>query len=130
MTDLAARYGRTPERRRRDRRAWIGVAVGLVTLGAAWLVWSGTLTPDVTAEATDIGSARIDERSIRIDFEVSVEPGTPVRCAVQAFDRQQSTVGWLELDVDPSQRWTTPQSVVVRTADEAIGGLVYRCWLR
>lgn len=130
MTDLAARYGRTTERRRRDRRAWIAVAVGLVALGAGWLVWSGTLSPEVTVEATDIGSTRIDERTIRVDFEVSVEPGVPVRCAVQAFDRVQTTVGWLELDLEPSDRWTTSQSVVVRTADEAVGGLVYRCWLR
>ena len=130
MTDLAARYGRTPDRRRRDRRIGIAAAVGIVVVMLAWVVWGGLADDRGTIEATDVGSTRIDERSIRIDFEVTVEPGTPVRCAVNVFDRHHTTVGWLELDVAASERGTTQPSVEVRTTDEAIGGGVYRCWLR
>lgn len=130
MTDLAARYGRTPERRRRDRIVGISVAVGIVVVMLAWVVWGGLADPRGTIDTQDTGSTRIDEHAIQIDFAVTVEPGTPVRCAVNAFDRNHTTVGWVELDIEPADRWTTPQSVVVRTSDEAIGGLVYRCWLR
>jgi hypothetical protein len=130
MTDLAARYGRTPERRRRDRAIGIAAAVGVVLVMLAWVIWGGLADDRGTIDTQDTGSTRIDEHRIQIDFSVTVEPGTPVRCAVNAFDRIHATVGWVELDVGPSDRWTTAHSVEVRTSDEAMGGLVYRCWLR
>lgn len=130
MTDLAARYGRTTERRRRDRTIAIAVAACIVVVMLAWVVWGGLADDRGTIETQDTGSTRIDEHRIQLDFTVTVEPGTPVRCALNAFDQHHSTVGWVELDVEASERWTTAQSVEVLTSDEAIGGLVYRCWLR
>ncbi|MEO6199619.1 MAG: DUF4307 domain-containing protein [Cryobacterium sp.] len=128
-TNHDARYGRTPNRRGRDRRLlWI-VAGGFALVLLAWVVWAGLDGAAPQLEARDTRHSIIDEHSVSVTFEVSMPAGTAASCAVEALNQNFTVVGWKVLDLPPSDRYTRSVTEIIRTTELSNTGLIYRCWL-
>lgn len=126
---IQARYGRTPMRKKRDRRIlWLGAALFVVILGA-WVIWAGTDGSGTQIDARDIGYTIIDDSSISVTFEVSVPEGTATSCVVQALNESFTVVGWKVIDLPASDRFTRSFTEVLNTSELSNTGLIYRCWL-
>jgi hypothetical protein len=129
MTDLQARYGRTRSWSRRQRL--LGIAAGLVMLITAtlWIWWVGTDPARTSLQARDLGYEIVDDTTIRVVFDVSVEAGTPVTCAVEALSSDYSIVGWQEVELPASDAFSSTHVVELRTSKRPTTGLVSECWL-
>ncbi|TAL41335.1 MAG: DUF4307 domain-containing protein [Salinibacterium sp.] len=127
--DLAARYGRTPAAARRTRWVVGASALAFIVVFVAWLVWGGLLQAPAQLEASDIGHRILSDRAVSVTWQVTVEPHTETRCAVQALNSSFGIVGWVVVDVPASETRTRQFTETVRTAEPAVTGLIYRCWL-
>lgn len=129
VTDLDARYGRSPHTARRNR------VIGFVTAGAfaivfgAWLLWAGLLQTPAQLEVRDTGFLIRDDRAISVRWEVSTDPGNEVTCAVQSLNSSFGIVGWRIVEIPPSDQRTRVLTETLRTSELAVTGLIYRCWL-
>ena len=128
-TALDERYGRTPARTRRRRTLAIVTAALFAVVFGAWLIWAGLLGDNAAIEFRDVGHEIVDDSLVTVTWQVTVEPGTPVSCAVEALNESFSVVGWKVLDLDTSEERTRTFTEEVRTSELAVSGLIYRCWL-
>ena len=127
---LAARYGRTRTSRTRDRLLLIGAAVAFAVVLVAWVVWAGLDGQKPTVQATDTGHRLLnDERAVEVSWTLSVPPGNPTACIVQAYDEDFTIVGWKVVDIPASDRHLRTFTERVRVAREANTGLISTCWL-
>ena len=127
--DLAERYGRGPVDRRRTRLWFAATAVAFAVVFGAWLWWGGLSTPAAQLEARDAGYEVVDDRTVTVEWRLTVPPGTPAKCAVQAMNGRYEVVGWKIVDVPPSDQRTRLLSEQLQTTGRAETGLIYRCWL-
>jgi type VI protein secretion system component VasK len=129
VPDLDARYGRTPQRRR--RRLWFAVAAALafIAVFAAWVVWAGFDGNDHVLEAQDIGYQKVGDDQVTVRWELTADPGTEVRCALKALDERYEVVGWKVIDIPASDQLTRPFSHTLRIVSPATTGLISGCWL-
>lgn len=126
---LDERYGRTPgDDAKRKRILVIGGVLFTVVFGA-WVVWGGLSGTNATLEVRELGYSDVTPTSITVNWEVSVDPGTDVSCAVQALNENFGIVGWKVLELGPSDQRTRAFSETLRTAEQAVTGLPYGCWL-
>lgn len=126
---LDARYGRTPQRRRSTRRfAWIA-ASGFAVVLVAWVVWGGLDSLRTDVDVFDTGHLVIDERAVSVTWQVTMDPGTAARCAVEAQNEAHAIVGWKVVDVPASPLRTRSITQEVATSELAVTGLINRCWL-
>lgn len=128
-TAVAERYGRTSMDRRRRLTIGIGAAAGVLLVVIAWVVWVGLFSPSASLETRDTGYAQRADDSVDIRFEVTVEPGTPVSCALQALNASFAIVGWKVVDLPVGEDRTRAFVENVRVTEPAVTGLIYRCWL-
>ena len=128
-TNLDARYGRSPKAKRNNRIIVIGAAVGFVVVFTAWLVWGGLLEAPAQFEAKDTGYEIIDETAIEVRWQFNVPENTDARCAVQALNSTFAIIGWKVVDVPAIDQRNRDLSTTVRTTEQAVSGLIYRCWL-
>ena len=128
-TDLDARYGRSPKAKRNNRVAVIAAAVGFVAVFAAWLVWGGLLEAPAQFEAKHTGYEIIDDTAVEVRWQFNVPENTDARCAVQALNSTFAIIGWKVVDVPASDQRNRDLSTTVRTTEQAVSGLIYRCWL-
>lgn len=128
-TDLDARYGRSPKAKRNNRVVVIAAAVGFVAVFAAWLVWGGLLEAPAQFEAKDTGYEIIDDTAVEVRWQFNVPENTDARCAVQALNSTFAIIGWKVVDVPASDQRNRDLSTTVRTTEQAVSGLIYRCWL-
>ncbi|OYX59416.1 MAG: hypothetical protein B7Y93_00200 [Micrococcales bacterium 32-70-13] len=126
---LDERYGRTAGAERRTRTAMIVAGVVFAVVFTAWVVWGGLSGTNAELETRELGYANVTDRSIDVRWEVSVEPGTAVSCAVQALNESFGIVGWKVVDLPPSTERTRVLVESLRTAERPVTGLPYRCWL-
>jgi hypothetical protein len=127
--DLDERYGRTPSAARRTRVIIVVAAIVFAVLFAAWLVWGGLLGAPAQLQSRDLAHDILSDRAVTVEWEVTVEPGTDARCAVQALNATFAIVGWKVVDLPAGQQWTRTFSETVLTTEQAVTGLIYRCWL-
>ena len=127
---LAARYGRTRTRRRRDRLLLIGGAIAFAVVLVAWVVWAGFDGQKPSVEATDTGHRLLnEERAVEVSWILSVPPGNETACIVQAFDEDFTVVGWRVVEIPASEQHLRTFTETVRVAREANTGLISNCWL-
>jgi hypothetical protein len=127
---VAERYGRTVGDRRRRLVIGIGAATGVLIVVVAWVIWVGLFSPSASLETRDLGYANANaDDSVDIRFEVTVDAGTPVSCALQALNEQFAIVGWKIVDLPPGEERTRAFVENVRVTEPAVTGLIYRCWL-
>ena len=129
MTDLDARYGRTRSATKRTRIVVIVSALAFAVVFGAWLLWAGILAPPAQLQAEDTAHRVIDDSSVDVTWQLTVEPGTDTRCAVQALNSTFAIVGWTVVDVPASTARTRDLTQRVLTTEPAVTGLIYRCWL-
>ncbi|MEX1077778.1 MAG: DUF4307 domain-containing protein [Homoserinimonas sp.] len=126
---LDARYGRTRKTGSRDRLIiWIG-AIALAIVLAAWVIWVAFDGTDDTVASRDIGHKVVDDRTVRISYDVSMPPGTSAKCALQVQNDTHNIVGWKVVDIPSSDSYTQAFTDTVRTTQLGVTGLIYRCWL-
>jgi hypothetical protein len=125
---LDERYGRTPSSTRRLRlvAVFAGAVAALVLVG--WVVWAGLGGDAATLEAKDTGHTIVNDRSVSISWSLTVTPGTPTQCAVEALNQSFGIVGWKVVAVPASEERTRILTETVRTTELAVTGLIYRCW--
>lgn len=124
--ELAERYGRTPQRR---RRAWlIGIAVVAAVLVAA-LAWSVVNNSMNSVRADDLSMSVVDERTVEVQFQVSGPVDRDMACALEALDEQFGIVGWKVVEIPASANHTQAFTERIPTVSEATTGLVNSCWV-
>lgn len=126
---LDARYGRTPQRKQRDRITLIAGGILFAIVLVAWIVWAGWDNDRGNLAAQDVAHSVIDDSSVSVTWQVSVKAGTPVSCALQAQNEEHAIVGWKIVDLPASTTFNTRYQEVVRTSQQAVTGLIYQCWL-
>lgn len=128
MTDLDARYGRRP-RATRMVVVWVCAAV-LVAAALAWFVWAKPLGTTAQPAWRDTGYVILEPSSeIAAEWELTVDPGTAVNCAIYAMNQAFAVVGWRIIEIPASERRIRQFSEPIRTTEPPVTGLVYRCWL-
>jgi hypothetical protein len=126
---LDARYGRTPQKRRRDLTIIWAAAAAFTVVLAAWVVWVAFDNTDDTVASRDIAHRVLDDRTVRISYDVSMTPGTSAQCALEVQNESHSIVGWKIVDIPASESYTQAFTDTVRTTQLGVTGLIYRCWL-
>jgi hypothetical protein len=126
---VAERYGRTDAARRRRLTIGIAAAAAVLLAVVSWVVWVGLFAPSASLETRDTGYVTRADDSVDIRFEVTVEPGTPVSCALQALNAEFGIVGWKIVDLAGTDERTRAYVENVRVTEPAVTGLIYRCWL-
>lgn len=129
MTDLEARYGRTRARTPREVRLRWTVGLGTLLLAVVLVWWVGTDPASTQLQSRTIGYDVQDESTVVVAFEVSVDAGAGVSCAIEALNSAYGVVGWVEVDLPPADALTTSHRVEVRTSEMASTGLVSQCWV-
>ena len=126
---LDARYGRSPGSRRRGRVIAIAVAASFVVVFAAWVVFAAFDGSGSKLESTDVGYTQTSDRSLDVQYTISVAPGTPVSCAVQAQSEKFAIVGWKIVHLPAATQHSTTYTTSLVTSEPAVTGLIYECWL-
>ena len=126
---LDDRYGRTKERRLRARWFVVGSAIAFVAVFTAWVVWGGLDGDSATMETRDLGFVTHGNTSTDVKFELTMDAGKSASCAVEALSEQFQVVGWKVIDIPASSERTRQFTESLRTIDQAVTGLIYRCWL-
>jgi hypothetical protein len=100
-----------------------------VTALASFLIWAIFVSIDDSNQVThrDIAYEVIDEYSTNVTFEVSRNPGQMVSCDVTVLNQSFAIVGFLTVDVAPSNSRSTVISSTVRTTELGVSGLVDGC---
>jgi len=126
---LDERYGRTAGDGRRVRTVSIIAAIAFVVVFTAWVIWGGLSGTNASLEVRELGYVNDTATSVDIQWEVTVEPGTEVTCALQALNGSFGIVGWRVVQLGESEQRTRQYSETVRTSEPPVTGLPYRCWL-
>jgi hypothetical protein len=127
--DLDARYGRNPGARRRTRWIAIGAAIAFALVFAAWLWWGGVLGAPARLEVRDMGHEIVAADVVSVTWQLTTPPGATSSCAVQALNESFGIVGWKVVELPAADVPTRSFTVELRTAEPAVTGLIYRCWL-
>ena len=100
------------------------------------MAWVSTSSATSSVTFKDIGYSIPDATQAEVDFQVTREPGTAVKCAVKALDSKFAVVGWKVVDIPPAEPdgtadngRTISQRVVHRTESLSVSGLVDSCWV-
>jgi hypothetical protein len=128
-SDLNARYGRTANRRRRKLVVAVTFGGAIAVVFAAWAIWVGLFQPTAAVEFVDVGNVAVSSNQIQVKWEVSVDTGTVTECALQALDANFGIVGWKIVSLPASGIRSRTFTSVVRTAQPAVAGNIYQCWL-
>lgn len=126
---IDARYGRTPQRQRRDRITLTVAGILFAVVLVAWIVWAGWDNDRGNLAAQDVAHSVMGDSSVSVTWQVSVKAGTAVSCALQAQNEAHAIVGWKIVDLPASATFNTRYQEVVRTSQQAVTGLIYQCWL-
>ena len=124
MSSLEQRYGARPPVKKR----WWIVGVGsALAVFAGWAIWVNFGFSAI--ETRDIShSFDAATRTTTIAWSVTVKPGTPVSCAVQALNGEFQVVGWKVVDIPAGTEYSRQFSETIRTVMPPQAGLVYACW--
>jgi hypothetical protein len=100
------------------------------------MAWVSTSNAVSDATFKDIGFSTIDATAAYVDFQVTREPGTAVKCAIKALDSKFAVVGWKVVDIPLGEAdgtadggRTVSQRVTLRTESLSVSGVVDDCWI-
>jgi uncharacterized protein DUF4307 len=120
-TPPPGRYGRP-----RNRTGAVAVAVVLLTVLVAWVVWA-TLrarAPDASGQVT--GFRVRGAHSLQVSLAVGGDPGR-ITCTVQALDADRAVVGVTTARAEVGSSGRGETTVVVRTRATAVTAVVDGC---
>jgi hypothetical protein len=129
---LAERYGRGPSQIARER---LGVTILATVLGLSlftWLIWvtlSGAdqLSPKTTAYEL-LGTGEVT-----VTFSLAKPANATVICALKALKQDYGTVGYKQVTLAGDKSMNDDpveiiKKVTLRTTEQAVTGLVDKCW--
>jgi hypothetical protein len=128
-SDLNARYGRTTNRRRRNIIFAVCFGGAIAIVFGAWAIWVGLFQPTASIDFEDVGNSAVAANKISVTWQVSVDAGTKTECAIQALDKNFGIVGWKIVTLAPSSTSSRTFTSVVQTAQPAVSGNIYQCWI-
>jgi hypothetical protein len=82
---------------------------------------------DQAIDATTTGFKVVDDRTLKLTFDVHKPPQVAVVCTVHAQDRKKNVVGTLSVDIPAATERTTTHEVLIKTTTQAFAGLVHDC---
>lgn len=124
---LDERYGRRRARGIDRRIGWMLAAV-LVLLGLL-VVFFGGWHLTSTVEFKSLNYEVIDDRTVRVDAQVTAPPGDAVACAFQALSTSRAVVGWKIVELPQSDDRTRRFDTTLVTTAPATTGNVRECWV-
>lgn len=124
---LDDRYGRSRQKGVDRRIGWV-LAAALLLVGLAVLLFGNWQQADAV-DARTIGYTINPDRTVEVRFDVSVAPGTPLVCAVEALSPSFAEVGWKAVELEPSEQRTRRVAETLVTTSEATTGHVKSCWV-
>ncbi|MGA8978763.1 MAG: DUF4307 domain-containing protein [Pedococcus sp.] len=107
-------------------RWWVIGTLGC-TIGVALAVWLGLANSVGRITFIDTGYEVVDQRSVRVEFDVHRPAGEAVTCRLQALDATFGVVGVLDVQIPASQERSVHREAVVRTTSRAVTGVVDTC---
>ena len=126
---LAARYGRTPSKKRRDRIIYIVAGIAVAVVVSAWVIWAGLDQAGASLETQDVGNTVVGDRAVDVKFTISMPVGSTAECALQAQNSDHAITGWKLVKIPASPTHTTGYQQRVLSSEPPVTGLIYRCWL-
>ena len=103
----------------------LGIAFTLAfTVFASWRVLS---VADQAIDVTTTGFKVIDDRTLKLSFDVHKPPQVAVVCTVHAQDQKKNVVGTLSVDIPAATDRTTTHEVLIKTTTQAFAGRVRDC---
>ncbi|WP_457966305.1 DUF4307 domain-containing protein [Arthrobacter sp. D1-29] len=133
-TSLTNRYGSQKPPLSTGAKRAIGITA--LAAGIGFMAWVSTSSATSGVTFKDIGFSVADATQAEVDFQVTREPGTAVKCAVKALDSKFAVVGWKVVDIPPGQPdgtadngRTISQRVVLKTESLSVSGVVDSCWV-
>ncbi len=108
--------------------AW-AAASGVLLVVGAWVVWGGFDSLQTGVDVFDTGHSVVDERTVSVTWQVTMDPGSTARCAIEAQNEAHAIVGWKVVEVPPSTLRTRSITEEVATTELAVTGLINRCTL-
>lgn len=127
--NLDDRYGRTPGRARRGRFVGIVGAVAVALTFAVWVIWAGPGQTSHGLDTDDIGYQVLSSHQTVVHTQLSVDPGTVAKCAVQVLDKSYTIVGWKEIRLPASDQRSRSITTSVQTVSRGVTGLIHDCWV-
>lgn len=128
-TSIEARYGRTPDRRRRTRLIAIVAGAGVLVIVTAWVLWVGLLGPSASLGSRDLGYSLTGDSGVEVRYEVTMDADQTASCALEALNSDFGIVGWKVVEIPASPKGTRQFRETLNTSEPAVTGLIYRCWL-
>lgn len=126
---LDARYGRSPRGRRNRRVVALVTAAAFVVVFVAWVVFAAFDGTGSKLESADVGYQVGSDRSVDVQYTVSVDAGTAVDCAVEAQNSGFAVVGWKIVHLPAADQRSVTYTTSLATSERAVTGLIYSCWL-
>ena len=123
---LADRYGQKPAGDPKRLRTFAIVGVALMTIVAMWF-GIANYSP---ISHRDVGFRVISQWQTEVDFEVTKPTDATVVCTIETLNNSYLTVGYVEVELGPSDFQTNRHTVFVNTTEMAVTGLVDQCRLR
>ena len=123
---LADRYGQKPAADPKRFRALAIIGVAIMTIVAMWF-GIANFSP---VSHRDVGFRVISQWQTEVDFEVTKPIDATVICSIEALNNSYLTVGYIEVELGPSDFQTNRHTVSVNTTEMAVTGLVDECRLR
>lgn len=131
-SELDERYGNAPSADGQRRRNRLGVLIAAVLTVAVIVFWGVAQWQQGAAStiSTDVINFRIpNDHTIEADIGVTVQPGTPLACALEVTNGQRLVVGWDIIELPASTEATNVVTVEVRTTQPPDGIVVKSCWV-
>ena len=123
---LANRYGQKPAGDPKRFRIFAIVGVALMTIVAMWF-GIANFSP---VSHRDVGFRVISQWQTEVEFEVTKPTDATVVCTIETLNNSYLTVGYLQVELGPSDFQTNRHKVSVNTTELAVTGLVDECRLR
>lgn len=122
--ELDDRYGRGGRR----RGGWIVLGVIAVAL-IGYFGWTTFTQSAASVDVDTTGYSEVDAHSITVDFQATLQPGSPLTCALEAQDTEHGIVGWRVVEYPADAAHTRAFRETIPTVAEATTGLVTSCWI-
>ena len=123
---LADRYGQKAPIDPKRYRPLAIVAVVVMTITAMWFGYANFSQ----ISHRDVGFRVLSEWQTEVDFEVTKPTDATVICTIEALNNSYLVVGYLQVELGPSDSITNRHTVSVLTTELAVTGLVDECRLR
>ncbi|MBT2501373.1 DUF4307 domain-containing protein [Curtobacterium sp. ISL-83] len=101
----------------------------MVVVFGAWVIWAGLDQANHGLDSQDVGYQIVSEHRAAVHSQISVDPGTTARCAVQVLDKSFTIVGWKVITLPKSADRTRNVTTDVNTTTRGVTGLIHDCWV-